>query len=104
METLAMIRQAFGEESTSHTRVFEWHEEQSQEHAHNFLRHQELFTKNSSWQAKQSIPHTTVTLYGNYVKILATKELAVTCTVTHLFHQGIFGQKHDCCPSPTLLT
>jgi hypothetical protein len=39
-------------------------EEQSQEHAHNFL-----FTKNSSWQAKQSILHTTVTFYGNCVKI-----------------------------------
>jgi hypothetical protein len=25
METLAMIRQAFGEESMSHTWVFEWH-------------------------------------------------------------------------------
>jgi hypothetical protein len=25
METLAMIRQAFGEESISRTRVFEWH-------------------------------------------------------------------------------
>jgi hypothetical protein len=34
-------------------------EEQSQEHAHNFLWHH--ITKNSSWQAKQSIPHTTVT-------------------------------------------
>jgi hypothetical protein len=42
-ETLAMIRNAFKEESMSHTRVFEWHarfragEEQSEEHAHHFL-------------------------------------------------------------------
>jgi hypothetical protein len=48
-ETLAMIRQAFGEESMSRKRVFEWHsqfradikketaEGQSQEHAHHFL-------------------------------------------------------------------
>jgi hypothetical protein len=28
-----------------------------------------LLAKNSSWQAKQSIPHTTVTLYGECVKI-----------------------------------
>jgi hypothetical protein len=27
------------------------------------------FTKNSSWQAKQSIPHTTMTLYGDCVKM-----------------------------------
>jgi hypothetical protein len=49
-DTLAMIRQAFGEERISHTRAFEWHarfranqkkgetgEEQSQEHDHHFL-------------------------------------------------------------------
>jgi hypothetical protein len=27
-----------------------------------------LFTKNSSWQARQSIPHTTVTIYTECVK------------------------------------
>jgi hypothetical protein len=49
METQAMIRQPFGEESTRRTLVFEWHawfrvdcksetgEEGSQEHAHHFL-------------------------------------------------------------------
>jgi hypothetical protein len=43
-----------------------------------------LFTKNLFWQAKQSITHTTVTFYGDRVKMcedfastLATKELAV---------------------------
>jgi hypothetical protein len=43
-----------------------------------------LFTKNSSWQAKQSVLHTTVTLYGycmkmykDFSQILAIKELAV---------------------------
>jgi hypothetical protein len=29
----------------------------------------ELFTKNSSWQAKQSIPHTTVTFSGDCAKL-----------------------------------
>jgi hypothetical protein len=28
-----------------------------------------LFTKNSSWQAKESIPHTTVMFYGDCVKM-----------------------------------
>jgi hypothetical protein len=34
----------------------------SQEHAHHFL-------WNSSWWAKQSIPHTTMTFYGDCVKM-----------------------------------
>jgi hypothetical protein len=29
----------------------------------------DMFTKNSSWQARQSILHTTVTFYGDCVKI-----------------------------------
>jgi hypothetical protein len=28
-----------------------------------------IITKNSSWQAKQSIPHTTVTFYGDCMKM-----------------------------------
>jgi hypothetical protein len=45
-------------------------EEQTQEHAHQFLlTSRGLFTKNSSWQAKQSIPHTTVTFYGDCKKM-----------------------------------
>jgi hypothetical protein len=33
------------------------------------LTSRELFTKNSTWEAKQSIPHTTVTLCGYRVKM-----------------------------------
>jgi hypothetical protein len=33
------------------------------------LTSRELFTRNSSWQAKQSIPYTTVTFYGDCVKM-----------------------------------
>jgi hypothetical protein len=46
-ETLAVIRQAFREESISCTALA-------------FLPLRGLFTKNLSWRAKQSIPHTTV--------------------------------------------
>jgi hypothetical protein len=50
-----MIRQVFGKESTSHTRMLEWHArfradqkgETGQEHAHNFLWHQ--------WDCSQTI-------------------------------------------------
>jgi hypothetical protein len=56
IETLEMIRQVFGEESMSHTRVFEWQvqvqgetgEEQSQENAHNFFTSRGTFIKNLS--------------------------------------------------------
>jgi hypothetical protein len=45
-------------------------EEQSQEHCSSFsLTSRKLFTKNSSSQAKQSIPHPTVTFYGDCVKM-----------------------------------
>jgi hypothetical protein len=60
-------------------------EQQSQEHAHHFLCHQGgLFTRNSSWWAEQSVPHTTVMIYGYCVKMyedfalnFCVKELAV---------------------------
>jgi hypothetical protein len=35
--------------------------ERNQEHGHNFFDKWGFFTKNSSWQGKESIPHTTVT-------------------------------------------
>jgi hypothetical protein len=65
----------------SQTSVFEWHirfradwnvetvRKQSQEHAHHSLTSNGLFIKNSSWQAKQSILHTTVTFYCGCVKM-----------------------------------
>jgi hypothetical protein len=70
-----------------------------------------LFTKISSWQAKQPVPHTTVTFCDDCVKIcldFGNKRAAVSlqhCTTPpFLFHQGIFDLKQlDCCPPPMLL-
>jgi hypothetical protein len=70
-----------------------------------------LFTKNSSRQAKQLIPHTTVLLYDDHVKMsedftqtVATKELAVAPQQYTIFHQGIYQKQHDSSPPLTLLT
>jgi hypothetical protein len=62
-----------------------------------------LFTKNSPWQAKHSIPHTTVTFYGEWVKMcedfvsnFSDKITGSFITITHHltlpFQQGIFRQ------------
>jgi hypothetical protein len=75
-----------------------------------------LFSNNSFWHAKQSISHTTVTFYGDYVKIcedfapnFGDKKLAVASrqrTDSHfLFHQGYSDEKqNDCRPPSTLLS
>jgi hypothetical protein len=70
-QILATIKQTFQEESMSGTLNVQSHqdrkkgetdEKQSQEHAHRFLSHQgDWLARNSSWQAKQSIPYITVT-------------------------------------------
>jgi hypothetical protein len=59
-----------------------------------------FFTKNSTWQTKQSIPHTTVTLYGDCVKCkdfapnVGDKRASCCITTTHRltlpFSPGIF--------------
>jgi hypothetical protein len=112
-ETLAITRQAFREEGKSSTLVFK-----VKSKAKSMLiplTSRVLFTKNSSWQAKQSIPHTTLTFYGDCGKMCEhfapnfdVKEMAVESqqrSVPHfLFYQKIFDLKqHDCRPPPTLL-
>jgi hypothetical protein len=54
METLAVIRQACREESMSHTQVFGWMVTETKKFA---LMSRGLFTKNSFWQTKHSLPH-----------------------------------------------
>jgi hypothetical protein len=50
------------------TKKWETCEEQSEEMLIIFF-DMELFTKNSSWQAKQSIPHVTLTFYSECMKV-----------------------------------
>jgi hypothetical protein len=85
------------------TKEGERDEEQSQEHTHQFL----SFIMNSSWQANKSILHTTVTFYGDWVKMcpdfvpnFGDKRTGSCITAAHrvtlshfFFHQGIFDQK-----------
>jgi hypothetical protein len=83
METLAVIRREFREEDVSHIWVFKWHAwfrqtgkkkaRQVKNKVKNMLLSffdiKEMFTENSSWQAKRSIPHTTVTFYSDCLKM-----------------------------------
>jgi hypothetical protein len=119
-ETLAMIRKAIGEESVSRTRKGQTHRDRkmrdrwrakSRAWSSFSLISRGLLTKNSSWQAKQPIPHATVTFYCDCVKIcedfapkFSTRELDVASlqrTVSHLFHQGIFLSKTTWLSPPT---
>jgi hypothetical protein len=71
-------------------------EEQSQEHAHHFDIKGILLTNNSSWQAKQSTLHTTVTFYGDCVKMgrrPCPKLLGTKNRPSHLFSPGNFFTK-----------
>jgi hypothetical protein len=143
METLALTREAFGEESMSHTRVFEWHARfragqtyieidqhtsrtissarwdrwttKSRACSSFSLTSTGLFKRNASWQAKQSIPYTTVTSYGDCIKMckdFATKFgdnwTGYCITTTHLItlsvSPGKFWPKTTWLSSPTLPT
>jgi hypothetical protein len=57
-----------GKSKLTETEKGETGEGQSQEHVHHIFDIKELLTKNSYWQAKQSIPHITATFYGDCVK------------------------------------
>jgi hypothetical protein len=65
-----------------------------------FLTSRRMFTKNSSCQAKQSIPHTAVTFYGDCVKMcedfapkFGGKRTGRCVTSTHL-HILLFSPKN----------
>jgi hypothetical protein len=74
----------------------------------------ELLTKNSSWQAKQSILHVSVTFYGDCMEICEDFDpnfgdkkwlLHHDNALFQLpFHQDVFDpRQHDCCPQQILL-
>jgi hypothetical protein len=112
-----MIKQAFREESMSHTRVFEWHAQfrakskQSQEHAHHFLWLQwdcsqgiDLGGPNSQfhillWRATVAAwkcVKTSSELWRQKKLLLHDDDAK---THTSFFHQETFDQKqHDCRP------
>jgi hypothetical protein len=119
-DNLAMTRQAFGEEAWAPNGKVQTQQGQKRQDKRRAclsfsLTSRGFFSQNSSWQAKQPIPHTTITFYGNCLKMcedfartLATKELTLASwisTVSHFpFHRGILDQKqHDCHPQPTVL-
>jgi hypothetical protein len=104
------MRQALGEEGMSHTWMFEWKnpsspspkmarlgKEESRASSTFSFTSRGLFIKHSSYQVKQSIPHTTVTFYGDCWKMgkdFALKfgdERTVCCITTeHSFALGNF--------------
>jgi hypothetical protein len=127
-ENLQKVRhspwQAFGEESMSCTQKVQthrnwkrqdWWRAKSRACLSFSFTSMGLFTNNLSWQAKQSIPNTTVMFYGNCMKMCEDftpkfGDKRTGCYITTMWHlhllsyQGIFLPKQlDYCPPPTLL-
>jgi hypothetical protein len=121
-ETLPMILQSFGDELMSHTRSVHTNREREGQDSwkvkprtcwSSSLTRTGVFTRNSFWQAKRSVPNITVAFYGNSVNIwedfaknFGCKRTACCITTTRpltipffFFLQEIFYQKrHDCRP------
>jgi hypothetical protein len=121
VETLAVIKQAFGKESRKR-RVHTHRDRQrrgrwrAKTRACSLfsLTWRGLFTNNSSCHTKESISYTIVTFYGECVKIcddfepnFSDKRTGCSVTTTHRLTIPIspksFWPKHNCCPLLTLL-
>jgi hypothetical protein len=126
-DTLAMLRQVFEEDIMRRTWKVKTHRDRkrrdrwrakSRACSSFYLTSRWLFIRNTSWQAKQSIPHTTVTSYGDCVNIceifappppLNFGDKSTGCCITTKHHltfitRDFFDQQqHDCRPPLTLL-
>jgi hypothetical protein len=123
-ETLALIRQASGEESMSRTRKVQTHQDRKRRDTcrakSKACTSFSLISRTMSQRICPGMPNSQFrTLLWSFTatawkcaktspRTLVTKELAVASrqrTVSHfLLHHGIFYQKqHDCRPTPTLL-
>jgi hypothetical protein len=68
-----------------------------------------LFAKNSSWQAKQSIPHTTVTFYGYCVKMCEDfapnlGDRITCCCITTVLRLTLPSSPGNCLPKTIWLS
>jgi hypothetical protein len=117
-KALAMIRQAFGEESMSHIQRAQTHWDwkrrdrwrtKSRVCSSFSLTSRGLFVKNLPWQAKQSIPYTTVMLYYDCMEmcedfVLNFGDKRTGCCITSTHHLTLPLSPRNFWPKTTLLS
>jgi hypothetical protein len=110
---MAVIRQALEEESMSLTQKFQTPRARQVKSKIKgmliiSLTSRELFTKNSSWQAKLSIPHITVMFYSDLVKMcedfaLKFGDKMTGCCIMTTHHLALPFSPGNLCPKTTSL-